>query len=179
MPWPVHAAITGIGNVNRRSASAPPDMTSVRTSSGEDPIIILRSNPPENRSGRPISTTALASFSAVSSAALSEATMVGLMALALPSSMVMRAMSFSIFSVAVMDGSCAGARLEAMTSGKARPGAASALTPPLAEEIAQDVAGFDSVALVLLHGRSPMAGLLLKEALAVEDGAALGIAGGE
>jgi hypothetical protein len=46
--------------------------------------------------------TALASLSAWSSAAFSEASMVGLMAFALPSSMVMTAISFSIRMVALM-----------------------------------------------------------------------------
>ncbi len=65
-------------------------------------MIVFRSKPAENLSGRPVMTTALASFSAWSSAAFSDSSMAGLMALALPSSMVMMAMSFSILIVAVM-----------------------------------------------------------------------------
>jgi len=102
MPCPVHAAITGIGMVNSLSASAPPPMTSLRTSSGAEPIIIFRSNPPEKRSGRPVMTMAFASFSARSSAVFSASSMAGLIAFALPSSIVMTAISFSIVSVALM-----------------------------------------------------------------------------
>ena len=94
--------MTGMGKVNRRSASAPPPLTSLVTSSGVEAPISFRSNPAEKRSDRPVMITALADVSAWSSAALSEASMVGLMALALPSSMVMTAISFSILIVALM-----------------------------------------------------------------------------
>src|SRR3954451_8758511 len=88
--WPVQAITTGIGNVNTRSNSSAPAVTSERMGSTPE-VITLRSKPAENRPGRPASSTAVASFSAWSSASCTELNTSWEYAFAFPSSMVMTA----------------------------------------------------------------------------------------